>query len=143
MFTCLGLPMNNYITKLFRSSFRKPKRFRSLCRLRIPVNIVLKDISYDQIFLQRSTQNFEIRRRVPILIKEKTEKIQKEHTHTHISLSPCQSADAMLTLTCLHQSPSLSICKHGLDPDQTRMVFRIECFVNLKMCACDRKYTKP
>ena len=21
------------------------------------------------------------------------------------------------------------------------MVFRIECFVNLKMCACDRKYT--
>ena len=46
------------------------------------------------------------------------------------------------TLTCLHQSLSLSLsfCKHGLDPDQTRMVFRIECFVNLKMCACDRKY---
>ena len=37
-------------------------------------------------------------------------------------------------------SLSLSICKHGLGPDQTRMVFRIECFVNLKMCACDRKY---
>ena len=37
-------------------------------------------------------------------------------------------------------SLSLSICKHGLDPDQTRMVFRIECFINFKMCACDRKY---
>ena len=50
-------------------------RFRSLCRLPIPANIVPRtrdctqeliplDISYDQIFLQRSTQNFEIRRRV-------------------------------------------------------------------------------
>ena len=29
-------------TTLFRSSFRKPKRFRSLCRLRIPVYIVFK-----------------------------------------------------------------------------------------------------
>ena len=36
----------------------------------------------------------------------------------------------------MHQCLSLSlyICKHGLDPDHTRMVFRIECFVNLKMC---------
>ena len=28
------------------------------------------------------------------------------------------------------------------DPDQTRMEFRKECFVNLKICACDRKYAK-
>ena len=28
------------------------------------------------------------------------------------------------------------------DPDQTRMEFRKECFVNLKMCACNRKYAK-
>ena len=28
------------------------------------------------------------------------------------------------------------------DPDQTRMEFRKECFVNLKICAYDRKYAK-
>ena len=39
-------------------------------------------------------------------------------------------------------SLSIYICKNGLDPDQTRMEFRKECFVNLKMCACDRKYAK-
>ena len=37
---------------------------------------------------------------------------------------------------------SIYICKNGLDPDQTRMEFRKECFVNLKKCACDRKYAK-
>ena len=49
-------------------------------------------------------------------------------------------------MMCLYQSLSLSlfihICKNGLDPDQTRMEFRKECFVNLKKCACDRKYAK-
>ena len=98
-------------------------------------------------FLQISTQNFEKRRRVPRV--KKTDEIKKEHTHKHthththththarVSLSTCRSADAMFTLTCLHQSLSLSLytCKHGLDPDQTQMVFRIECFVSLKMCA--------
>ena len=42
---------------------------------------------------------------------------------------------------CAYQSLSLFlsiyICKNGLDPDQTRMEFRKECFVNLKMCACE------
>ena len=46
----------------------------------------------------------------------------------------------------MYQSLSLSlsiyICKNVLDPDQTRMEFRKECFVNLKNCACDRKYAK-
>ena len=46
----------------------------------------------------------------------------------------------------MYQSLSLSlsiyICENGLDPDQTRMEFKTECFVNLKMCACDRKYAK-
>ena len=46
----------------------------------------------------------------------------------------------------MYQSLSLSlsiyICKNGLDPDQTRIEFRKECFVNLKICACDRKYAK-
>ena len=44
----------------------------------------------------------------------------------------------------MHQSLSLfSFAKiFGLDPDQTRMEIRKECFVNLKLCACDRKYPK-
>ena len=46
----------------------------------------------------------------------------------------------------MYQSLSLSlsiyICKNGLDPDQTPMEFKNECFVNLKICACDRKYAK-
>ena len=127
------------------SLLQKSKRFRSLCRLRIPVKIVprtpvmLGPRLYSRIetarhlvrsdFLQRSTQNFEIRRRVP-----RVKKNWRNSNRTHTSLSTCRSADAMFTLTCLHQSLSLSlyICKHGLNPDQTRMVFRIECFVNLK-----------
>ena len=46
----------------------------------------------------------------------------------------------------MYQSLSLSlsiyICKNVLDPDQTRMEFKKECFINLKICACDRKYAK-
>ena len=42
----------------------------------------------------------------------------------------------------LSLSLSIYICKNVLDPDQTRMEFRKECFVNLKNCACDRKYAK-
>ena len=41
-------------------------------------------------------------------------------------------------IMCMYQSLSLSlsiyICKNGLDPDQTRMEFKKECFVNLKIC---------
>ena len=44
-------------------------------------------------------------------------------------------------MMCMYQSLSLSlsiyICKNGLDPDQTRMKFKKECFVNLKICAGD------
>ena len=40
-------------------------------------------------------------------------------------------------MMCMYQSLSLSlsiyICKNGLDPDQTRMEFKKECFVNLKI----------
>ena len=46
----------------------------------------------------------------------------------------------------MYQSLSLSlsiyVCKNVLDPDQTRMEFKKECFINLKICACDRKYAK-
>ena len=49
-------------------------------------------------------------------------------------------------MMCMYQSLSLSlsiyICKNVLDPDQTRMEFKNECFINLKICACDRKYAK-
>ena len=45
----------------------------------------------------------------------------------------------------VQDSLSFSLYLHlqkGLDPDQTRMEFRKECFVNLKICACHRKYAK-
>ena len=65
-----------------------------------------------------------------------------------LSLSTCRSVDALWfpERMCMYQSLSLSlsiyICKNVLDPDQTRMEFRKECFVNLKYCASDRKYAK-
>ena len=77
--------------------------------------------------------------------------------NTHLSLSLSLSLSLLVDLSmhfdfpermCMYQSlsPSLSlsiyICKNGLDPDQTRMEFRKECFGNLKICACDRKYAK-
>ena len=45
----------------------------------------------------------------------------------------------------MYQSLFLSLftfAKNGLDPDQNRMEFRRESFVNLKICACDRKCAK-
>ena len=49
-------------------------------------------------------------------------------------------------MMCMYQSLSLSlsiyICKNVLGPDQTRMEFKKECFINLKICACDRRYAK-
>ena len=49
-------------------------------------------------------------------------------------------------MMCMYQTLSLSlsiyICKNGLDPDQTRMEFKKECFLKLKICACDRKNAK-
>ena len=73
----------------------------------------------------------------------------KKNTHLSLSLSlsTCRSVDAFsLKKMCMYQSLSLSlsiyICKNVLDPDQTRMELRKECFVNLKNCACDRKYAK-
>ena len=114
MFTLLGLPMNHYTT--FRSSFRKPKRFRSnsslilYSRIETAGHLVRSDFFFCKDLHKR---------RVPRV--KKTDEIQKEHTHTPLSLY---------------------ICKYGLDLDQTRMIFRIEFFVNLKMCACGRKFAK-
>ena len=48
---------------------------------------------------------------------------------------------------CMYQSLSLLKKKkkkrcHSSDPDQIRMEFRKECFVNLNIWACDRKHAK-
>ena len=77
----------------------------------------------------------------------------KKNTHLSLSLSLCLSLLVDLSMhfdfpemMCMYQSLSLSlsiyICKNGLDPDRTRMKFKKECFVNLKICACDGKYAK-
>ena len=80
----------------------------------------------------------------------------KKNTSLSLSLSLSRSLSLSLYLSicqcalifpkgCACTSLSFSLfnfCKNGLDPDQTRMEFRKECFVNLKMCACDRKYAK-
>ena len=75
----------------------------------------------------------------------------KKNTHLSLSLSLSLLVDLSMhfdfpEMMCMYQSLSLSlsiyICKNGLDPDQTRMEFKKECFVNLKICACDRKYAK-
>ena len=65
----------------------------------------------------------------------------KKNTHLSLDLSMHFDFPEMI---CMYHSLSLSIyiSKNGLDPDQTRMEFRKECFVNLKICACDRKYAK-
>ena len=103
MFTRLGLPMNHY-TISSQNTFPRSADFE--------FQLILKplDISYHQIFLQKSTQNFEIHRRVPRAKKNKLTKFKKNtHTHLSLSLSTCRSADAIFTLMCLHQSLSLSL----------------------------------
>ena len=75
----------------------------------------------------------------------------EKNTHLSLSLSLSLLVDLSMhfdfpEMMCMYQSLSLSlsiyICKKGLDPDQTRMEFKKECFVNLKICACNRKYAK-
>ena len=65
----------------------------------------------------------------------------KKNTHLSLSLSISLLVDLSMhfdfpEMMCMYQSLSLSlsiyICKNGLDPDQTRMGFKKECFVNLK-----------
>ena len=77
------------------------------------------------------------------------DEIQKEHISLSLSLSLLVDLSMHFDfpeMMCMYQSLSLSlsiyICTNDLDPDQTRMEFKKECFVNLKICACDRKYAK-
>ena len=109
------------------------------------INKVTQGHLVDQNLLQRYTRSFEIRRRVLRVKKWRNSK------RTHLSLSLSLLVDLSMhfdfpEMMCMYQSLSLSlsiyICKNGLDPDQTRMEFKKECFVNLKICACDRKYAK-
>ena len=127
MFTRLGLPMNRFTFVLpYKRSLALHLR---KCRLRLPDYIViqsLKDILYDQNFLQRSTRNFEICRQV--LSFKKNDEIQKEHTHLSLYLSILRCTlifpkRCSCTSLSLSLSFSIYICKNGLDPDETRMEF--------------------
>ena len=74
-------------------------------------------------------------------------KFKKNTLSLSLSLSPLVDLSMHFDFPermCMYQSLSLylHLQKYGLDPDQTRMEFRKECFVNLKMCACHRKYAK-
>ena len=65
----------------------------------------------------------------------------KKNTSLSLSLSTCRSVDALwFSRKDVHVPVSLSLSLDG--PDQIRMEFRKECFVNLKIWACDRKYAK-
>ena len=122
-----------WITTLFRSSFRKPKRFCSLCRLRILYSRIetARHLVRPGFFAKIYT-NFKIRRWVPRVKKlTKLKTHTHTHTHTHISLFTCRSADGMFTLMCVHESLSLSLhlqTRFGSrsDPNgiQDRMWFR-------------------
>ena len=134
----LGLPMNRY-------TFVLPSENQNAICANAVCNVIqsLKEISSIRLFLQRYTRNFEIRRQVL-----RVKKMTKFKKNTHLSLSLCRCTlifPKVCACTSLSLSLSLSIyiCKNGLDPDQTRMEFSNECFVNLKICACDSVVQKP
>ena len=65
----------------------------------------------------------------------------KKNTSLSFSLSLSPSLSLLVDLSmhfdfpermCMYQSLFLFLSLYGLDPDQTRMEFRKECFVNLK-----------
>ena len=122
MFTRLGLPMNHYTILFFlqktKTLFAHSADFQFQLilylgcilgpRLYPGIETARRLVRSDFFFLQRSTQNFEIRRRVP-RVKIKLTKFKK-NTHIFLSLSlslsTCRSADAMFTL---HACTSLSL----------------------------------
>ena len=122
--------------------FRKPKRFRllSICANAV-YNVIqsLKDISSIRIFYKDFREALKYVDEFSEL--KKNDEIQKEHIYLSLSLSLSMHFDFPERMW-MYQSLSLSIyiCKNSLDPDQTRMEFRKECFVNLKICACDMSY---
>ena len=128
----LGLPMNR--------SFRKPKRFRLLFICANAVHNViqsLKDVSSIRFFCKDIHETLKYVDEFSEL--KKNDEIQNEHISLSLSLSlSLYLSICRCTLifpkgcafTSLSLSLSIYICKNGLDPDQTRMEFRKECFVN-------------
>ena len=83
MFTRLGLPMNHYTFSFFLQIARSADfefEFILYSRNETARHLVRSD------FLQRYTQNFEIRRRVPRVKKQQTD--ENQHTHTHAHTTP-------------------------------------------------------
>ena len=110
MFTRLGLPMNHYTISFFHA-FARSADFEFQLILYLGIDTVRHLVQSDFFFfffLQRSTQNFEIRRRVSRVKKTLTKFKKNTHTHTHLSLSLSLYL-SMFTLTCLHQSLSLHL----------------------------------
>ena len=88
MFTHLGLPMNHYTISFFHAFARSADFKFQLILYLGPSNLgprlysridTARHLVRSDFFLQRSTQNFEIRRRVS-RVKKQTDEIQKEHT---------------------------------------------------------------
>ena len=126
----LGLPMNH--------SSRKPRRFRLLS---ICANAVHNVIYSHSRTSPRSDFFCKDIHETLKYVDEFSElkKMTKFKTNTSLSLSLLVDLSIHFDFPermCMYQSLSLSlsiyICKNGLVPDQTRMEFRKECFVNQK-----------
>ena len=150
---------------LLRSSFRIPKRFRSLsicANAEFDCNTVARKtrtIRFCKDLIRfckdlhqtlKYVEEFELKKMTKLKKRVHTHARTHAHSHTSLSLSFSLSLSSICRCTlifpegsaCISLSLSIFICKNGLEPDQTRMEFRKECFVNLKFCVCDRKYTK-
>ena len=109
MFSHLELPMNRYTFVLPSENqnalARSPSALMPTLTSSLYCNTVTQGHLVRSEFLQRSTRNFEIRRRV-LRVKKMT-KFKKKHTH--ISLFTCRSADALCFHAPVHAPVSLSL----------------------------------
>ena len=125
-----------WITTLFRFSFKKPSsadfEFQLILYSRVET---ARHLVRSDFFLQRSTQTLKYVDEFPEW--KNNNKNWRNSEHTHISLSLSLSLLSLSLYLSIRRwnlyfdvpapvslSLSLYICKHGLDPDQTRMVFR-------------------
>ena len=134
----LGLPMNRY-TFVLPSETKTLSAEMPTSASSLYCNTVTQGgHRVGQIFLQRHTRNFEIRRRVLRVYKI-------EHTVSlSLYLSICWCT-LIFPKGCAYTSLSLFLYlnlqkrfRSRSDPNGIQK----ECFVNLKMCACDREYAK-
>ena len=120
MFTRLGLPMNHFFLQK-----TKLCQFILYSRIETARHLVRSDFFF--FFFAKIYTNFEIRRRIPrVKNNNKNSKLTNfnKNTHTSLSLLVDPPMECLLWCACTSLSLSLYMCKHGLDPDQTRMVFR-------------------